>query len=129
MERVLKNKTLFHTDSGLATKVAQATSTCDWRLVWGHLGTVQGGAPEQEEEEEKPSAWDKRREQWGVIWLGHPQQLLLLARDKRQSGCWSRDYGWVLWHDAAMVARGSGESVGCRPRSSGCRVRRTVGRG
>lgn len=88
-----------------------------------------GRAPEQKEEEEKPSAWGKRGEQWGVIWLGHPQQLLLLARDKRWSGCWSRDYGWFLWHDAVMVARGSGDSVGCRPRSSGCRVRRPTGRG
>lgn len=46
-----------------------------------------GRDPEQKKEEEKPSAWGKRGEQWGVIWLGHPQQLLLLARDKRRSGC------------------------------------------
>lgn len=42
-------------------KWPQATSIWDWRLVWGHLGTVQGGALKQEEEE-RPSVWDKRGE-------------------------------------------------------------------
>lgn len=50
MGRIIKITLYFieTVDSGhsLATKVAQATSTWDWRLEWGHLGTGQGGALE-----------------------------------------------------------------------------------
>lgn len=95
MGRIIKITLYFieTVDSGhsLATKVAQGPA----HGLEAGVGTPwdrAGRGPRVENGRRGPVP-GVREGQWGVIWLARPQQLLLLARDKGQSGCLGRGCG------------------------------------